>query len=65
VSGNDLILNFVRQRKKPTTREIGQLWKSENRAGTADNVLSQLVKAGRLKRTPLTGGERRSRYSLA
>jgi hypothetical protein len=65
VSGNDLILNFVRERRKPTTREIAELWKSEDRAGKVDNTLSQLVKAGRLKRAPLGGGERGSRYSLA
>jgi hypothetical protein len=65
VSGNDLILNFVRQRKRPTTKEINSHWITEGRAGKADNSLSILVNARKLKRTPLGGGEKGSRYSLA
>jgi hypothetical protein len=65
VSGNDLILNFVRHNKRPTTREINTHWMSEGRSGNADNTLSILVNAGKLKRTPLGGGEKGSRYSLA
>jgi hypothetical protein len=62
---NDLILNFVKQNKRPTTREINTHWISEGRSGKADNTLSILVNAGKLKRTPLGGGEKGSRYSLA
>jgi hypothetical protein len=65
VSGNDLILNFVKQNKRPTTREINTHWISEGRSGKADNILSILVNARKLKRTPLGGGEKGSRYSLA
>ena len=65
VSGNDLILNFVKQNKRPTTREINTHWISEGRSGKADNTLSILVNAGKLKRTPLGGGQKGSRYSLA
>lgn len=64
VSGNDLILNFVKQNKRPTTREINAHWVGERRSGKADNTLSILVNAGKLKRTPLGGGEKGSRYSL-
>ncbi|HSZ54654.1 MAG TPA: hypothetical protein VK797_03280 [Tepidisphaeraceae bacterium] len=65
VSGNELILNFVKQNKRPTTREINTHWISEGRSGKADNTLSILVNARKLKRTPLGGGEKGSRYSLA
>ena len=65
VSGNDLILSFVKQNKRPTTREINAHWVGERRSGKADNTLSILVNAGKLKRTPLVGGEKGSRYSLA
>ena len=65
VSGNDLILSFVKERKNPTTKEINGHWVSEGRSGKADNTLTLLAKAGRLKRKPLGGGERGSRYSLA
>ena len=65
VSGNDLILAFVKEKKKPTTKEINAYWIGEGRSGKADNTLSILVNAKKLKRTPLGGGEKGSRYSLA
>ena len=65
VSGTELILNHVKQRKNPITRELAELWRSQGRAGKVDNLLSQLVKAGKLKRTPLGGDQRGSRYALA
>ena len=65
VSGTDLILNHVKQRKNPVTRELAELWRSQGRAGKVDNLLSQMVKAGKLKRTPLGGEQRGSRYALA
>jgi hypothetical protein len=60
----DFILSFVKQQKKPTTREINARWKSEGRPFTADVTLGKLVKEKKLKRTPLVG-ERGSRYSVA
>jgi hypothetical protein len=65
VSGNDLILTFVKEKKRPTTKEINNFWVSEGRSGKADNTLTILAKAGKLKRKPLGGGERGSRYTLA
>ena len=66
VTAPDLILSFVKQKKKnPTSKEINAHWKSENRSGTADNTLSLMVKTRILKRTPLGEGIRGSRYSLA
>jgi hypothetical protein len=65
VSGNDLIMSFVKQNRRPTTKEINSYWMNEGRAGKTDNTLSILVNARKLKRTPLGGGEKGSRYSLA
>lgn len=64
VSGNESILNFVRDRRNPTTKDIKGHWDSENRGGKVDNALSKLVKDGALSRNPIPG-ERGSRYSIA
>jgi hypothetical protein len=64
VSGNDSILNFIRDHRNPTTKEIKGHWDSESRGGKVDNALSKLVKDRVLVRTPIPG-ERGSRYSVA
>jgi ferric-dicitrate binding protein FerR (iron transport regulator) len=64
ISAGESVLAFVKERKNPTTQEIKKHWTSEGRKGTADNALTLLVKAKKLKRTPLEG-QRGSRYSLA
>ena len=63
VSGEQMILDFLRQKKSATTQEIKSLWKSENRGGTADNALSKLYRERKVRRTPLEEG-RGSRFSL-
>jgi hypothetical protein len=63
VSGEQLILNFVKAKSNPVGNEIEKHWSSEGRSGTAANLLSKLVKEKRLKRTPLKEG-RGSRYSV-
>jgi hypothetical protein len=63
VSGEQMILNFVKSKSSPIGKEIEKHWSSEGRAGTAANLLSKLVKAKKLKRTRLKEG-RGSRYSL-
>ena len=64
VTGDDLILGFIKQRRRPTTKEVKAFWASEGRKGTADNILSKLYKEGRVTRTPLGNGTKGSRYSL-
>jgi hypothetical protein len=64
-SANDSILAFVKSNKNPTTQDIKKHWASEGRGGGADNPLSMLTKAKKLKRTPLENGIRGSRYSIA
>lgn len=63
-TAEDSILAFVRQSRNPTTQQIKQHWNGENRGGTADNVLSRLVKDEKLNREPLKEG-RGSRYTVA
>jgi hypothetical protein len=63
VSGEESILAFVKSKSNPIGKEIQKHWANEGRAGAAANLISKLVKAKRLKRTPLKD-ERGSRYSL-
>jgi hypothetical protein len=64
VSGEESILAFVKSKSNLIGRDIQKHWASEGRAGAAANLISKLVKAKKLKRTPLKD-ERGSRYSLA
>ncbi len=63
VTGDDLILEFVRKLGCPTTEEIRRHWESEGRRGKAENNLTNLVKSGKLLRNRLAG-QTRSTYSL-
>jgi hypothetical protein len=64
MSGEQSILAFVKSRSNPVGSDIQKNWDREGRAGAAANLMSKLVKAKQLKRTPLKDG-RGSRYSLA
>lgn len=64
ITGEESILQFVREHKNPTTAEITAQWKDEGRGGTANNPLTRLVADKKLKRVPNKGG-RGSRYVLA
>lgn len=65
-SGNDLILGFVKAAgaKGVKTSEIVKHWKSEGRTGDGYVQLSQLTKAGKIKKQNIKG-ERGSKYSVA
>jgi len=63
VSGEESILAFVKSKSNPVGKDFQKHWASEGRAGAAANLISKLVKAKKLKRTPLKD-ERGSRYSL-
>ena len=64
MSGDELVLAFIKAKKNPTTKQINQHWKSRGRAYTADNTLTKLVKEKKLRRAPIMGG-RGSQYSVA
>jgi hypothetical protein len=59
-----MILALAGQKNGATTQEIKARWKAEGRGGTADNAISKLVKAKKLKRSPLEG-QRGSRFTMA
>jgi DNA-binding transcriptional regulator YiaG len=62
-TAEEMILDLAKGRGH-TTGEINAAWKKEGRAGSADNTLSQMVGAGKLKRSKVAG-ERGSRYTQA
>jgi len=65
LTANEFVLEFVKAKKNPTSQEINAHWKAAGRKGMADNNLSLLTKAKKLKRVPLGAGIRGSRYSIA
>jgi hypothetical protein len=66
VSASDLVLEFIKAKKNPTTQEIMQHLASKGRsASSGSNSLSVLTAAKKLKRVPLGAGIMGSRYSLA
>lgn len=64
-SGDEMILQLVRDSGSATTQEVRARWETEGRGGKADNNLTQLVKTGRLVRTKeTTEGRKGSVYTL-
>ena len=55
ITGDALILGFVKDKGGATTEEIRKHWEGSGRRGKAENNLTQLVKTGQLKRTKLEG----------
>jgi hypothetical protein len=53
VTGDELILGFVKDKNGATTEEIRKHWDTSGRKGKAENNLTNLVKSGKLKRTKL------------
>ena len=63
-TGQDFVLQLLRQQKDLTTAAINVRWKAAGRPGRANKVLGVLVRAHKLNRTPVKSG-RGSRYALA
>jgi hypothetical protein len=63
ITGDELILLFVRKLGCPTTEDIRRHWESEGRRGKAENNLTNLVKSGKLLRNRMAG-QTRSTYTL-
>jgi hypothetical protein len=55
VTGEQSVLGFIQKKGSPTTRDIKQHWVGEGRRGSADNLLTLMVKAGKLRRQRLNG----------
>ena len=63
-TATDFILDLLASGRTMTTAQINAKWKQTQRAGAADNTLSLLAKAGKVKREKVQGG-RGSAYSAA
>ena len=62
VSGEQSVIDFVKSKGGATTAQVAANWNRQGRGGKADNALSALVKAGKLKKEKVEGG-RGSRYT--
>jgi transcriptional regulator with XRE-family HTH domain len=63
-TAEQLIASLLKGRKSLKTSAINLAWKKQGRAGNADNTLSLMVKARKLRRARVKG-ERGSKYSMA
>ena len=63
VTGDELILTFIKDKGNATTEEIRKHWLGSGRKGKAENNLTNLVKSGKIKRSK-TDGKPGSTYSL-
>jgi DNA-binding transcriptional regulator YiaG len=63
-TAEQFVLSLLGSRKATTSGEINAAWRKAGRLGKADNTLSLMVKARKLKRARLKD-ERGSRYSAA
>ena len=61
-SGDDSVLAFVKGKGSATTKDINDHWSKEGRGGRADNTITRLFKAKKLKRQNIKGA-RGSRYT--
>ncbi len=64
LSGSDSVIAFIKKEGNPSTSEINAHWTAEGRAGSANTSITQLMKAGKLKRVKNAKGTG-SRYTLA
>jgi DNA-binding transcriptional regulator YiaG len=63
-TAQEMIVSLIKSRQATTGTDINAEWRKAGRPGTCDYVLSNMVSAGKLKRTKLKD-ERGSKYSVA
>ena len=63
ITGDQLILDFLKSSGGASTEDIRKHWESNGRRGKAENNLTNLVKSGKIKRIKRTDGPG-SRYEL-
>lgn len=56
VTGDQLIVDFLRANNGATTEEIRKHWDAAGRRGKAENNLTNLVRSGKISRTKRTDG---------
>lgn len=64
LTGEESVLEFVRNGGNPTTAEINANWQAEGRTGVANPILARLLKRGQLEREQ-DPNVRGSRYRLS
>ena len=64
LTGEESVLQFVRNGGNPTTAEINANWQAEGRTGVANPILARLLKRGQLEREQ-DPNVRGSRYRLS
>jgi len=62
-TGEQSVLAFIKANKNVTTAQVNTNWTNEGRSGKADNTLSKLTAAKKIKRSNIQG-QRGSKYSL-
>jgi len=63
-TGEQAILDLVRERSSATTAQINKHWRAEGRRGLANNAIGRLLKDGHLVRESIAG-QRGSSYRLS
>src|SRR6266702_2619402 len=63
-TGEQAILDLVRERTAVSTAEINKHWRAEGRRGSANNAIGRLLNDGHLHREAIAG-QRGSRYRLS
>ena len=63
-TAEELVLAFVKSNPRTSAGQVNSHWKKQERGGTANNALTKLTKAKKLKRVKVKG-ERGSRYVVA
>ncbi len=64
MTGEEFVMQLVRQHKQPTTGQINTAWRGAGRAGRADKTIGKLVAEGKLRREDVEEG-RGSKYVIA
>ena len=64
ITADEFVLAFVQSQDKPSTADVSKHWSRQKRKGTANNMLTKLVKEKKLKRIA-AAGVRGSVYAVA
>jgi hypothetical protein len=63
LTGEEFIIEWIRQHGSATTLEINAAWRAQGRGGVANNAIGRLVKRRQVVREPIQN-QRGSRYRL-
>jgi hypothetical protein len=63
LTGEEFIIEWIRQHGSATTLEINAAWRAQGRGGVANNAIGRLLRRKQVVREPITN-QRGSRYRL-